>query len=185
MTETIDTTNLRALAEANKAWMKSPAAWIVPGAKGVAFFGSVLDGEKYEIGQVDTDNYYQEPAALPLAQFIAAANPAAIIALLDRLAAAEARNATLTDDAARAMRNRDMWKDQCAAQAATLATVTPLVQELCSSLENLLAEVRGECPALLDEDRGGSAYLGMDADDSIAAARAFLSGATKESTDHG
>lgn len=70
------------------------------------------------------------------------------------------------------------------AEAATLATVTPLVQKICNSLENLLATVKGECPSLLNEDSGGSAYLGMDADEAITTARAFLSGATKESTDH-
>lgn len=42
------------------------------------------------------------------------------------LAAAEARNATLTDDAARAERNRDMWKDQCAGQAKQLEALRPI-----------------------------------------------------------
>lgn len=61
------------------------------------------------------------------------------------------------------------------ARAAARAEVEPLVLELLGALENLLAAVRGECPGLLDEDRGGSAYLGMDADDVIAAAGAWLS----------
>ena len=39
------------------------------------------------------------------------------------LAAAEARNATLTDDAARAERNRDMWREQCARQAEQLESL--------------------------------------------------------------
>lgn len=66
MTETIDTANLRALAEAVMA--------------------------------ANTTTSY---AAVPHIAYRAATDPAVILALLDRLAAAEARNATLTDDAAR------------------------------------------------------------------------------------
>lgn len=77
MTETIDTASLRALAEA----AEDGGLWydpehIVHASECTAF--SAAD-----------------------AQFIPACSPATIIALLDRLAAAEARNATLTDDAAR------------------------------------------------------------------------------------
>jgi len=68
-------------------------------------------------------------------------------------------------------------------RAAARAEVEPLVRQMMGALENLLAAVRGECPALLDEDRGGSAYLGMDADDVIAAAGAWLSPQDKEN-DH-
>lgn len=55
------------------------------------------------------------------------------------------------------------------AQAATLATVTPLVQMLVDGLEHHMLQTR---PITVTEIL-------------LAEARAFLSGATKESTDHG
>jgi len=79
MTETIDTANLRALAE-NIIAADGPIWWIEQDFRAVK---EVLD------------------ATIDDARFVAAANPTTIIALLDRLAAAAARNATLTDDAAR------------------------------------------------------------------------------------
>lgn len=79
MTETIDTANLRALAEIIIA-ADGPIWWIEQDFRAVK---EVLD------------------ATIDDARFVAAANPTTILALLDRLAAAEARNATLTDDAAR------------------------------------------------------------------------------------
>lgn len=77
MTETIDTANLRALAETVMA--------------------------------ANTTTSY---AAVPHIAYRAATDPAAILALLDRLAAAEARNATLTDDAARYrwLRDETEWE---------------------------------------------------------------------------
>lgn len=55
------------------------------------------------------------------------------------------------------------------AQAATLATVTPLVQQLADGLEHHMLQTR---PITMTENL-------------LAKARAFLSVATKESTDHG
>lgn len=60
-----------------------------------------------------------------------------------------------------------------ACQAATLATVTPLVQQMLEALENtsdlVFKDVR----------------LSHTRNLALLAARAFLSGATKEGTDHG
>ena len=96
--------------------------------------------------------------------------PAEIEALARKHGATSYRNRADTQHPAYGFSEAGLQALIAEAQAATLATVTPLVQKNCNSLENLLASVRGECPALLDEDRGGSAYLGMDADDSITAA---------------
>ena len=46
--------------------------------------------------------------------------------------------------------------------------------ELVDVLDNLLALVVGECPSLLDGDRGGSGFLDIEIDDALATARALL-----------
>lgn len=46
--------------------------------------------------------------------------------------------------------------------------------ELVAALDNLLALVNGECPSLLDGDRGGSGFLDMEIDDALTTARALL-----------
>ena len=110
MTETIDTANLRALAEA-----ATPGPWtsVSRGQYWGEDEGEVNDIEGQDvvgaefvkpIGDVDTT---RGQAWRRDTDYIAAANPAVMLALLDRLAAAEARNATLTDDAARYRYLRD------------------------------------------------------------------------------
>ena len=46
--------------------------------------------------------------------------------------------------------------------------------ELVDALDNLLALVNGECPSLLDGDRGGSGFLDIEIDDALTTARALL-----------
>ena len=46
--------------------------------------------------------------------------------------------------------------------------------ELLDALDNLLALVNGECPSLLDGDRGGSGFLDIEIDDALTTARALL-----------
>ena len=46
--------------------------------------------------------------------------------------------------------------------------------ELVDALDNLFALVNGECPSLLDGDRGGSGFLDIEIDDALTAARALL-----------
>lgn len=93
-TETIDTANLRALAEA-----ATPGPWIHYPEDNII----VAEGQEHAtLIDVCARSLHVPPVQRDAnAALIAAANPAAILALLDRLAAAEARNATLTDDAAR------------------------------------------------------------------------------------
>ena len=45
---------------------------------------------------------------------------------------------------------------------------------LIDALDNLLALVNGECPSLLDGDRGGSGFLAIEIDDALTTARALL-----------
>ena len=49
-----------------------------------------------------------------------------------------------------------------------------LCAELVDALDNLLALVNGECPSLLDGDRGGSGFLDIEIDDALTTARAML-----------
>ena len=49
-----------------------------------------------------------------------------------------------------------------------------LCAELVDALDNLLALVNGECPSLLDGDRGGSGFLDIEIDDALTTARALL-----------
>jgi hypothetical protein len=88
---TIDTKELRRLAQAVSGWSNCNQAWLdqsedVPAAA----VGQIdEDGNIYPIATIDCDQYYAAHQSLPLAKFYAAANPAVISELLDRLEAAE------------------------------------------------------------------------------------------------
>lgn len=49
-----------------------------------------------------------------------------------------------------------------------------LCAELTDALNNLHALVWGECPSLLDEDRGGSGFLDLEIEETLTTARAAL-----------
>lgn len=55
--------------------------------------------------------------------------------------------------------------DACACRQAEADRVMRL---LADALRNLHAAVVGECPSLIDESRGGSAYLDLDTQDALA-----------------
>lgn len=61
-------------------------------APGLVELGALWEdsGELAEVITVDTGNYYDNAAAMPMAKFIAACNPKAITALLDALKARDA-----------------------------------------------------------------------------------------------
>jgi len=83
----VDEQKLRQLAEAAKAWTPNHATQTKEQASdGEACVGSI-DGDDvfYPIVTVDTGLYFQPKDAINLANFYAAANPAAILALLDRV----------------------------------------------------------------------------------------------------
>ena len=87
----IDTKELRRLAQAVSGWSNCNQAWLdqsedVP----AAVVGHIdEDGNTYPVATIDCDQYYAAHQSLPLAKFYAAANPAAIDELLDRLERAE------------------------------------------------------------------------------------------------
>jgi len=49
-----------------------------------------------------------------------------------------------------------------------------LCAELTDALDNLHALVWGECPRLLDEDRGGSGFLDLEIEETLTTARTAL-----------
>ena len=91
----IDTNELRRLTQAVSGWSNCNQVWLdqsedVP----AAVVGHIdEDGNTYPIATIDCDQYYAAHQSLPLAKFYAAANPAAISELLDRLEAAEKSDA--------------------------------------------------------------------------------------------
>lgn len=87
----IDTKELRRLAQAVSGWGNCNQTWLdqsedVP-AVVVGHIGE--DGETYPVVTIDCDQYYAADQSLPLGKFYTAANPAAVIEILDRLEAAE------------------------------------------------------------------------------------------------
>jgi hypothetical protein len=58
-----------------------------------------------------------------------------------------------------------------------------MCEELVDALDNLLALVNGECPSLLDGDRGGSGFLDIEIDDALTTARALLAQPEPEGPD--
>lgn len=96
---TAPTPHLRNLAEAVKGWSCCKEAWPHPEHFDVAVVGGITDGEQYPVSQIDADTYGTDGESLKLAQFYAAANPGAVLALLDRIAELEARKPLpLSDD---------------------------------------------------------------------------------------
>jgi hypothetical protein len=87
----IDTNELRRLAQAVSGLGNCNQTWLdqsedIP-AVVVGHIGE--DGETYPVVTIDCDQYYAADQSLPLGKFYAAANPAVIDEILDRLEAAE------------------------------------------------------------------------------------------------
>ena len=80
---TIDKSVLKALAENTKGWDKLTECWPSGESEPDWEVGAVSeDGDRYPVLTVNTDQYDAEHDAVKLAQYYAAANPAAILALL-------------------------------------------------------------------------------------------------------
>lgn len=80
---------LRALAEAIKGW-NSTNVWPHEDDEEIAILGHINeDGEKFPVAEINADTYFREGESLALANFYAAANPVAVLGLLDRIAELE------------------------------------------------------------------------------------------------
>ena len=102
MSKEIDIAALRKAAQEAAGWTDGLGAWTHEEDKGIGCFGVVRDGgeDALEFGQVDTGLYFDEGAALPVAQYYAAVGSSVILALLDRLEQAEKDAKELAIDAA-------------------------------------------------------------------------------------
>lgn len=87
----IDINELRRLTQAVSGWSNCNQAWLDTSEDVAAAVVGHIDesGETYPVATIDCDQYFAAHQSLPLAKFYAAANPAAISELLDRLEAAE------------------------------------------------------------------------------------------------
>lgn len=83
---TIDTQQLRELAQAIIGWENCRDAWPHEEHDGIAVVGNIDDdGNKYPVVEIDAGQYFADADASRLAAFYAAANPSAVLALLDEV----------------------------------------------------------------------------------------------------
>ena len=131
----IDTKELRRLAQAVSGWSSCNQAWLdqsedVP----AAVVGHIdEDGNTYPIATIDCDQYYAANQSLPLAKFYAAANPAAISELLDRLEEAEKERGSammLVDRLALALNTSNHERDALRAKIAEMERQEPVAEWL-------------------------------------------------------
>lgn len=125
----IDINELRLLVQAVIGWGCCNQAWLDQSEDTPAVVVGHIneDGETYPVVTIDCDQYYAAHHSLPLGKFYAAANPAVINELLDRLEAAESarrddyqnwmtaldRNAELLAKLEAAEKERDEFKREC------------------------------------------------------------------------
>lgn len=78
---------LKALAEEVKGWSNCNQAWVdVSEDTPAVVVGHINeDGETFPVVTVDCDQYYEAQDSIKLARFYAAANPAAVLGLIERL----------------------------------------------------------------------------------------------------
>lgn len=96
----LKTDELRALAEAVKEW-NSTDVWPHEDCQYTAVIEDIdEDGVQYPIAEINADTYGHDGESLALANFYAAANPAVVLGMLDRIAELEAQQALkpLTDE---------------------------------------------------------------------------------------
>jgi len=140
---TAPTPDLRALSNAVKAWACCNEAWPHAEHFDVAVVGGITEGEQYPLAQIEADTYGTDGESLKLAQFYAAANPGAVLALLDRIAELEVRLVAEARAAAEQKLRADQLAQQHRMQAQMHAQATQQLAEL---------EARKPLP-LSDDDR--------------------------------
>ncbi len=127
---TAPTPDLRALSNAVKAWACCNEAWPHAEHFDVAVVGGITEGEQYPLAQIEADTYGTDGESLKLAQFYAAANPGAVLALLDRIAELEVRLVAEARAAAEQKLRADQLAQQHRMQAQMHAQATQQLAEL-------------------------------------------------------
>lgn len=119
----IDINELRRLAQAVSGWSNCNQAWLDQSEDvQAAVVGHIdEDGNTYPVATIDCDQYCAAHQSLPLAKFYAAANPAAISELIDRLEAAESDAAHQKALADSALRVAEGWEEKCNSLRAKIA----------------------------------------------------------------
>lgn len=104
---------LRRLAEGTKGWQNLVECWPADQEHSDADWevGAIdEDGNRYPVISINTQQYDCEDGAEKLARFIAAANPSAVLSLLDELKAANARLHEVAVGCATAEQERDQLR---------------------------------------------------------------------------
>lgn len=114
----IYTKELRRLAQAVSEWSNCNQAWLDQSEDDPAAVVGYIDedGITYPVATIDCDQYYAAHHSLPLAKFYAAANPAVVSELLDRLEAAE--------------KKRDEFKRECFGHISDNSLLRAKVKEM-------------------------------------------------------
>lgn len=127
--------SLRTLAESVKGWDANDV-WRHEDCEYTAVLGNISeDGEQYPIAEINADTYGHDGESLALAKFYAAANPLAVLALLDRIAKLEA---DLVSEVARTANQKiraDQMTKQHDTQAALNREARNQIAQLTSQLE--------------------------------------------------
>lgn len=86
-----DIDSLKSVAKSVNQWSNCNSAWLDTSEdESAAVVGHIdEDGNCYQVATIDCDQYYAGQDSLPLAKFYAKANPATIIALIERIESAE------------------------------------------------------------------------------------------------
>ncbi|WP_223528351.1 hypothetical protein [Pseudomonas sp. A-RE-23] len=144
-----DYTELKRLAEAMKGWDRLTECWSC-GENGPDWqVGQVdEDDNRYPVMTIDTEQYDAETDAPTLAQFYAAANPAAILALISdgerlRMQLVACGVVASSNTRETAERQRDMHPDYMSASCQEVIRAVDREMDLREERDQLRAEVAG------------------------------------------
>ena len=142
----IDINELRRLAQAVSGWSNCNQAWLDQSEDvQAAVVGHIdEDGNTYPVATIDCDQYYAAHQSLPLAKFYAAANPAVISELLDRLEAAEKERDNANAAAAGVALHAGAMQDRLEAAEKSDAESLAMYRKARDERDALRAAVRHE-----------------------------------------
>lgn len=135
----IDINELRKLTQAVSGWSNCNHAWLDPSEDVAAAVVGHIDesGETYPVATIDCDQYYAAHQSLPLAKFYAAANPATLSELLDRLDAAEKSDAESLSMYRKARDERDALRAALQHEADCVEAEKAKIDALRAEIEEL------------------------------------------------